>query len=174
MIAVLPAPVGILISAARGRPALIRVFPEIKLLIALRDPRDVCLSCFMQPLSLNPVSSAYLTLAGTVAQYASVMGFWRTLLPRLRNAWLEVRYEDVVENLEKAAHRTLAFLDLGWNEQVLRYHEHAQGKQLRSPSYAEVTRPVFKSALGRWRNYQKYLEPFIEPLGPFLSAYGYD
>ena len=64
-------------------PAAVRIFPEAKLLIALRDPRDVCLSCFMQPLSPNPVSSAYLSLEGTVTQYLSVMGFWRALLPRL-------------------------------------------------------------------------------------------
>jgi len=155
-------------------PAVARIFPEARFLIAIRDPRDVCLSCFMQPLSLNPVSSAYLTLAGTVTQYASVMGFWRTILPRLRNKWIEVRYEDVVADLETCSRRALAFLDIGWNEEVLRFHEHARSKPLRSPSYAEVTRPVFKGAVGRWRNYAKYLEPCMEPLLPFLTAYGYD
>jgi len=151
-----------------------RIFPEARFLVAIRDPRDVCLSCFMQPLALNPVSSAYLSLAGTVTQYASVMGFWRTILPRLRNAWVEVRYEDVVADLEASSRRALAFLDVGWNEEVLRFHEHARSKPLRSPSYAEVTKPVFKGAVGRWRNYAKYLEPCMEQLIPFLRAYGYD
>jgi len=155
-------------------PAVARLFPEARFLIAIRDPRDVCLSCFMQALSLNPVSSAYLTLGGTVAQYASVMGFWRTLLPRLRNGWMEVRYEDVVADLEGTARRTLAFLEVGWDEAVLRFHEHARTKPVRSPSYAEVTKPVFKGAMGRWRNYQKYLEPFVGPLEPFVKAYGYE
>lgn len=155
-------------------PAVARLFPEARFLIAIRDPRDVCLSCFMQTLPLNPVSSAYLTLGGTVTQYASVMGFWRTLLPRLRNAWLEVRYEDIVANLEAAIGRTLAFLDLEWNPAVLRFDEHARTKPVRSPSYAEVTKPVFTSAMGRWRHYQKYLEPFAAPLEPFVKAYGYE
>src|SRR5207302_5661447 len=95
-------------------PAVVRLFPEAKLLIALRDPRDVCLSCFMQPLALNPVSSAYLTLEGTATQYASVMGFWRAMLPRMRNASLEVRYEELVEDLESAARRVLDFLGVTW------------------------------------------------------------
>ena len=56
-------------------PAAARIFPEAKFLIALRDPRDVCLSCFMQSLSPNPISSSYLSLEGTVTQYLSVMGF---------------------------------------------------------------------------------------------------
>ena len=143
-------------------------------MIAIRDPRDVCLSCFMQPLSLNPVSSAYLTLGGTVTQYASVMGFWQTIQPRLHNAWIEVRYEEMVADLEASSRRILAFLDVGWDETVLRFHEHARCKPLRSPSYAEVTKPVFTVAVGRWRSYQKYLEPCLEQLGPFLTAYGYE
>ena len=155
-------------------PAVVRIFPEAKFLVAIRDPRDVCLSCFMQPLSLNPVSSAYLSLEGTVAQYASVMGFWRTVLPKLRNAWMEIRYEDAVENLETASRRVLAFLEVPWSEEVLRFHEHARSKPLRSPSYAEVTKPVFKTAVGRWRNYQKYLEPWVAKLDPFIKAYGYE
>jgi tetratricopeptide (TPR) repeat protein len=155
-------------------PAVVRIFPEARFLVALRDPRDVCMSCFMQPLSLNPVSSAYLTLEDTVTQYASVMGFWRAILPRLRNPWMEIRYEDVVENLEAASRRVLAFLEIQWSEEVLRFYEHARTKPLRSPSYAEVTKPVFKTAVGRWRNYQKYLEPWLEKLEPFIKIYGYE
>ncbi len=107
-------------------PAAARIFPEARFLIALRDPRDVCLSCFMQPLSPNPVSSAYLSLEGTVTQYLSVMGFWRALLPRFRNPFLEVRYEELVENLQAVAGRVLEFLGIGWDERVMRFHEHAR------------------------------------------------
>ncbi len=73
----------------------------------------------------------------------------------------------------RAAER-LTFLDVGWNEEVLRFHEHARTRPLRSPSYAEVTKPVFKSAVGRWRSYQKYLEPWMAGLDPFVKAYGYE
>lgn len=155
-------------------PAVVRIFPEASFLVAIRDPRDVCLSCFMQPLALNPVSSAYLSIEGTVTQYASVMGFWRSVLPKLSNPWLEIRYEDAVENLETASRRVLAFLKVEWNDEVLRFHEHARSKPLRSPSYADVTKPVFQRAVGRWRNYEKYLEPSLERLLPFLRAHGYE
>jgi len=155
-------------------PAVVRIFPEANFLVALRDPRDVCLSCFMQHLTLNPVSSAYLTLEGTVTQYASVMGFWRAMLPRMRNPWLEMRYEDLVEDLPLTARRALDFLGVEWDSRVLQFHEHARTKPVRSPSYADVGKPLFKSAIGRWRNYQKYLEPFQEKLASFVRAYGYE
>jgi tetratricopeptide (TPR) repeat protein len=154
-------------------PAAARLFPEAKFLIALRDPRDVCLSCFMQPLAPNPVSSAYLSLEGTVTQYLSAMGFWRTLAPRLRNPFLEVRYEELVENLEGVSRRALEFLGLAWDERVLRFDEHARSKPLRSPSYAEVSKPVTTRAIGRWQHYRRHLEPYLARLEPMLKALGY-
>ena len=154
-------------------PAAARIFPEAKFLVALRDPRDVCMSCFMQPLSPNPVSSAYLSLEGTVTQYLSVMGFWRTLLPRLRNPFLEVRYEELVDDLEGTSRKVLGFLEVPWDERVLRYDEHARSKSVGSPSYAEVIKPVSKRAIGRWQHYRRHLEPYLERLEPILKALGY-
>ena len=155
-------------------PAVVRIFPETRFLVAIRDPRDVCLSCFMQPLDINVVSSAYLSLEGTVTQYASVMKFWRTMQPRLKNPTIEIRYEELVNGLESSARRVLDFLGLDWDERVLHFDEHARNKIVRSPSAADVTRPVFKTAVGRWRNYQKYLEPHLAKLKPFLKAFGYE
>jgi tetratricopeptide (TPR) repeat protein len=155
-------------------PAVVRIFPEARFLIALRDPRDVCLSCFMQPLVLNPVSSAYLSLEGTVNQYVSVMGFWRSMLPKLPNPWIEIRYEDLVNDLEQESRRVLEFLELSWNAAVLGFQEHARRKPVRSPSYMDVVSPVYKRAVGRWRNYQEYLEPYLEKLNPFLKSFGYE
>jgi len=154
-------------------PAVARIFPEAKFLIALRDPRDVCLSCFMQPLTPNPVSSAYLSLEGTVTQYLSVMGFWRKLLPRLCNPYLEVCYEDLVEDLRSASRRVLEFLGIAWDDRVLHFDAHARSKPLRSPSYAEVSRPLTKRSLGRWRNYERHLEPYIARLEPMMKLLGY-
>ena len=154
-------------------PAAVRIFPEAKFLIALRDPRDVCLSCFMQPLAPNPVSSAYLSLEGTVTQYLSVMGFWRALLPRLANPFLEVRYENVVENLAGESRKVLAFLGAPWDDHVLRFDEQARKRLLRSPSYAEVAKPLTKRAIGRWQNYRRHLEPHLASLDPMLKALNY-
>jgi tetratricopeptide (TPR) repeat protein len=156
-------------------PALVRVFPEIKLLIALRDPRDVVLSCFMQPFfQIAQTNSAYLTLGGTAEEYATVMGVWLAVKPLLQNPWLEVRYEDMVDDLESVARRSLDFLGATWDAKVLGFDEHARQKNVRSPTYADVTQPVYKRAVGRWQHYRKYLEPHLEKLEPFVKAFGYE
>lgn len=154
-------------------PILLRVFPEAKFLIALRDPRDVVISCFMQALRLTPASSAYLSLEGTVNQYASVMDFWMEMLPRLGNQWMYVRYEEMIEDLPTVARATLEFLGLGFEEKVLKFFEHARTKRVNSPSSAEVRKPVYRTAVGRWKNYEKYLEPYMPGLERFLKEFKY-
>jgi tetratricopeptide (TPR) repeat protein len=155
-------------------PAFARIFPETKLLVALRDPRDVVLSRFMQALPPGPLSAIFLTLEGTIEDYVAVMSTWRTVAPIVPYPSLQVRYEDIVENLESVARKTLEFLDVPWNAGVLGFYEHARQKTVRSPTYADVARPVFKTAVGRWRNYRKYLEPHLERLEPFVKAFGYE
>ena len=154
-------------------PLVARVFPEMKIIFALRDPRDVVISCFMQRLPLNAVSVHYLTLEGAVRKYATAMYAWLRIRDMLQNPWIEVRYEDSVANLEQQAHRVLEFLGLPWNDAVLQFHRRAQSKHVHSPTYAAVTRPVYATSIGRWKNYAAQLQPFMGMLQPLVEAFGY-
>lgn len=154
-------------------PIVVRMFPETKFLVALRDPRDVVMSCFMQALPLTAVSSAYLTLESAVKQYANVTGFWLEMRPRMGDRWREIRYEDMVEDLPAVARSVLGFLGVGYEEGVLKFYEHARTKRVHSPSHAEVRKPLYRTAVGRWRNYQKYLEPHLAGLERFIKAFNY-
>jgi thioredoxin-like negative regulator of GroEL len=154
-------------------PGMLRLFPEARLLIALRDPRDVVLSCFMQYLPLNNNSVCYLTLERAARRYAHDMGNWRRLREIIGSPWLEVRYEDCVADLEKQARRALGFLELPWDPEVLQYRERLKAKAVSSPTYEAVSKPLYTSAIGRWRNYEKYFGPSLEILRPEIEAFGY-
>jgi thioredoxin-like negative regulator of GroEL len=154
-------------------PVLMRICPETKFLVALRDPRDVVLSCFMQGLTLTPASSAYLSIEGTVNQYASTMGFWLEMVPRLGNQCMYVRYEEMVDDLPTVARSVLKFLGLEFEENVLKFYEHARTKRVNSPTYAGVRQPTYRTAMGRWKSYEKYLEPYLPGLERFLKEFNY-
>lgn len=155
-------------------PLIARVFPEMKIVFALRDPRDVVISCFMQQLPLNPVSVHYLTLEDTAKKYAATMRAWLKIRDMIQNPWIEVRYEDTVADLERQARSVLGFLGLAWDDAVLDYHRRAREKHVHSPTYEAVTRSVYSSSIGRWRHYAEQLEPYQEILRPFVEAFGYD
>ena len=154
-------------------PIVVRVFPETKFLIALRDPRDVVISCFQQALPLTPISSAYLSIESTVQQYASAMGFWLDMRPRMGDRWIQVRYEEMIEDLPSVARAALSFLGVDFDENVLKFYEHARTKRVKSPSHADVLKPVYRTAVGRWRNYEKYLHPYLNGLNRFLEEFNY-
>jgi tetratricopeptide (TPR) repeat protein len=155
-------------------PIVARLFPETAFLVAIRDPRDVCLSCFMLPLPPGRLSALYLSLEETAAQYAFVMEFSKAIRSRLQNPQMEVRYEDTVADLESVSRRMLEFLGVEWNPAVLRFEEHAKSRLLRCGIDDAVAKPIFNSSIGRWRKYQKYLEPCFEQLAPLIKAFGYE
>jgi tetratricopeptide (TPR) repeat protein len=154
-------------------PGMLRLFPETRLLIALRDPRDVVVSCFMQYLPLNPNSVCYLTLERVARRYAHDMGLWLKLRAIIASPWLEVRYEDCVGEMEREARRALEFLGLPWDPQVLQYRDRLKEKAVNSPTYEAVSRPLYSSAIGRWKNYEKFFGPALEILEPCIQAFGY-
>jgi tetratricopeptide (TPR) repeat protein len=154
-------------------PVVNRVFPEMTIVFPLRDPRDVVLSCFMQPLPVNSVSVNYFSLEKTAEKYAMTMRTWLAIRPLTGAPWLEVHYEETVADLQGQARRLLEFLGLPWHPGVLQFHQHAREKHVRSPTYEAVTTPVHSRAIGRWQNYAKYLDPVMETLEPFVREFGY-
>jgi len=155
-------------------PAVLRLFPETRLLIALRDPRDVVLSCFMQFLPMNTNSVCFLTLERTARRYASDMAIWRRFREAIASPWLEVRYEDTVRDLEREARRSLEFLGLPWEAQVLEYRERLKDKAVSSPTYEAVSKPLYTTSIGRWKHYARYFEPLVPILEPSVRAFGYE
>jgi Sulfotransferase family len=155
-------------------PGMLRLFPESRLFIALRDPRDVVISCFMQYLPLNTNSVCFLTLERTARRYTHDLNLWLTLREKICSPWLEVRYEDCVSHLEREARRALDFLGLPWDDKVLAYRDRLKTKAVASPTYEAVGKPLYTSAIGRWKNYRKYLEPCLDILQPCIEAFGYE
>ncbi|MHC4416478.1 MAG: sulfotransferase [Planctomycetota bacterium] len=149
------------------------LFPEARLIVALRDPRDVCLSCFMQLLGLNEATVNFLSWERTAEFYARVMDLWLHQREIITLPFVEIRYEDTVSDLESQARRLLGLLDLEWDESVTQFHAKARKRYISTPSYAAVREPVHRRAMGRWHNYQAPIERVSAVLEPFVKAFGY-
>lgn len=151
-----------------------RCLPGTKLIVVLRDPRDVCLSAYFQATKRTPWSVNWLSLEETVEQYAFTMDLWLQARPKLAQPWIETRYEDIIRNPSQEGARVTRFLGLEWESSQEDPAGHARGKLVRSPTHADVLQPVHSRAIGRWRRYEKHLAPFQERLAPFLEAFGYE
>ena len=160
-------------SPTASLPLWLRVFPDLKVIIPLRDPRDVVLSCFFQNLTVTAANVNFLSLERTVKHYADLMDVWLRMRELGGFEWIETRYEDVVGDLEAEGQRLTQFMDLEWDPGQAQYHEKARKKFVSAPTYHDVTKPVYTRAIGRWERYAEALEPFQEKLAKYCAAFGY-
>ena len=154
-------------------PMINAVFPDARVIVALRDPRDVCLSAFMQWFEPNPAMVHLITLDSAARFYEAVMGLYLESRGALSVPVLEVRYEDTVRDLETQARRIIEHIGLEWHDDLLRFHEKAAERAIRTPSYAAVTEKVHTRAVERWRNYASAFENLHPHLARFVAAFGY-
>ncbi len=151
-----------------------RLWPRARLIVAHRDPRDVCLSCFIQKFKLNNAMVNFLDLERTAITYAQVMGLWLCQRDNLSLPVFEYRYEDLVDDFENTVRRVLDFIGVGWHDDVSRYRERAARNLIKTPSYRQVTGRVHSRAVNRWKSYENELAPILDTLSPFVDAFGYD
>ncbi|MGZ8218773.1 tetratricopeptide repeat-containing sulfotransferase family protein [Methylomagnum sp.] len=149
------------------------IFPDAKVVFVLRDPRDVCLSCFMQTMLPTPSTVHLLDWRRTADFYGQVMGWWMEFKGRTTLDFIEFRYEDAVAAFEPTFRQVFDFLGLAWDAAALDFHRHAAGKFIASPSAGQVVQPLYDSSVGRWRRYGAEFEGVAETLRPFVSAFGY-
>lgn len=78
-------------------------------------------------------------------------------------------YEDLIEDLEGEVRRLLAYLGLPFDEACLAFHENKRA--VHTPSSEQVRRPINRDGMSTWRNYEAWLDPLKEALGPVLTLY---
>ena len=155
-------------------PWIQAAFPDAKLIFALRDPRDVCLSCFFQHFMPNAAMNHFLRWGSTTRYYREVMDLWLQAKSRLAFPYCEIKYEDTVADFSVQARRLIDFIGLDWEEGVLAYRERLQQRVVATPSHQAIKQPIYQKAKARWRNYPAAIAAAEQDLRPVIEALGYD
>lgn len=138
-----------------------RLFPNAPIIHCLRDPADVCLSCYFQDFaSYHNYAYDLEHLGQHYHQYQRTMDHFRDAL---QIPIFETRYESLVEDPEARARALLEYCGLPWDERCLRFYE--SNRKSKTASYDQVRQPIYKRSTQRWRNYEKYLQPLFNALG---------
>jgi Flp pilus assembly protein TadD len=155
-------------------PMILRLFPEARIILCIRHPCDVLLSCSMQAFrspAFRAMCSSLPRLArGYTESFAQCCGHLDVFKPRV----LEWRYESVVADPGAAVARLGDFLEVPDASAMMDFAGNARRKQfIATPSYAQVTQPVNASAVGRWMNYRERFEPVLPILQPWIARFNY-
>ncbi|WP_323760853.1 tetratricopeptide repeat-containing sulfotransferase family protein [Maricaulis sp.] len=150
-----------------------QVFPNARIILALRDPRDAIVSTFKRLFRLNTAMLRTYTLADTVALYGATMAAadaGRRIAPDLRVT--DVRYEDLVIDMKDEIARVLLALDLEWESEMADYRERLS-PSLSTPSAAQVEQAIHDRAVGAWRHHASALAPYESQISPWLQRWNY-
>jgi hypothetical protein len=154
-------------------PIVAKLFPEAKILFAVRDPRDVVLSCAMSAFQMNALTYAFTDLAETAACYGACMALAQTYRRVLPLEVMEVRHEALVEDFAGGLAAVATFLGMTFDPAMAYVARTAQQRPVRTPSAVQVREGLNRRGLGRWRNYRDELAPVLEELAPWIERFGY-
>jgi hypothetical protein len=153
-------------------PVIAKLFPDAVILFALRDPRDVVLSCFRRRFRQNAAMAEFLTLPGAASYYDAVMTLAGTYRALLSLEVLEVRHEAVVAAFDAQLSRLLEALDLPWDDAVRSFAARAAARP-RTPSDLQLAGGLDSAGVGQWRRYASHLGDARAILDPWADRLGY-
>jgi Tfp pilus assembly protein PilF len=150
-------------------PIIAKLFPDAKVLFALRDPRDVVLSCWRRLYYSQIVE--FMTLEGSARFYDAAMELADLCRAKLPLAVHTLRHEALVADFEPQVREALAFIGLPWNPEV---EDFARAPVLTvTPSAAQVGRGLNAEGVGQWRRYSVQMAPVAGLLEPWAARFGY-
>jgi tetratricopeptide (TPR) repeat protein len=154
-------------------PVIAKLFPDAKILFALRDPRDVVLSCFRRRFGMTAQMYELTSLAGAAAYYENVMGLGGIYRGLLDLDTIETRHEDLLADFEAETRRICEFLGVAWRDEMKDFASRAQSSTSSTPSGAQVARGLSREGADQWRRYADELAPVLPGLAPWVSRFGY-
>lgn len=151
-----------------------KLFPEARVVLALRHPYDAALSCFMQDFDPGPVTARFVTLESTASVCARFLRLMHQFEITRPEQATRVRYEDLVTDFRQEIRRLLEMMGLEWRDEIEDYAGlAARSVPIMTASYDQVTRGLYNTAIQRWKHYEAWLEPFHDTIGPLLDDFGY-
>ena len=143
------------------------ILPNAKIIDARRHPMDCCFSGYKQLFASGQGFSYGMDRIGNYYRdYVDLMDHWDRVLP---GRVLRVQYEKMVDDTEAQVRRLLDYCGLPFEEQCLAFHETQ--RTVRTASSEQVRQPIYRSGMGQWEPFSRWLDPLRQALGPVLERY---
>lgn len=142
------------------------ILPWAKLIKLERHPMDIALSIYKNYfIETLPFCFNMEDMAKFYCLYQDQIAFWENLAPGLTYT---LKYETLVDDFEPEVRKLIEFCGLPWDEACLEPHKNQRA--VLTLSQDQVRRPVYKSSIGKWKEFEEELEPFRKA----CLKYGYD
>ncbi len=144
------------------------IFPKSKVILAMRHPCDVIISCFFSSFKINDAMVNFLKWKDTLTFYDKVLDLFEFYEGQLDLNYFIIKYENVVNDFSVQIKNLINFLGLEYEKKLEEFYITAKKRtKISTPSYSQVISPLYSSSIDRWKNYSnskdslKYLEKWI-------------
>ena len=116
----------------------------------------------------------FLNLEDSAKLYNKVMSLWELYNSKLKINFHMIRYEDLIENFETEVKKLLNYLGVDWSNEVTEFYKTSKKRgMLNTPSYNQVSQPLYTKSIGRWKNYQDEFRGISPILDKWIQKFGY-
>lgn len=155
------------------QPMIAKLFPEARILLARRDPRDVVLSSFRHAFLVNALTSAFVDLGETAQFYGEVMALCDAYRDALRLPTHVHKHEAMIADFEGEIESVCRFLNIEYTAAMRDFAETAKRRDVRTPSAEQVRAGLNAKGVGYWRRYAEDMAPVLPVLEPWVVKFGY-
>lgn len=127
------------------------LFPNSKIVFCRRDKRDVALSCWQSNFSVIRWANNFNDMSNKFSNFSKVVRHWENI----GIDWLDLSYEDFVMDFDKGVSSLLNFVGVEYDTTCLEFYKAKSC--VKTASLSQVRKPLYTSSVGRWKNYDAFL-----------------
>lgn len=154
-------------------PMIARLFPDARIIVMRRDPRDIALSCFRINFTPSTATFSFSDLIETARHYDALTGLVELCRQRFPLAFHDLRYDRLVSDFEPTVRALAEFVGIPWTDDFMSFDRTAQSRGVRTASATQVRRGLFDGR-GQWRRYEAQLAPALPILEPWVKRLGFE
>jgi tetratricopeptide (TPR) repeat protein len=154
-------------------PLIARLFPEARIIVMRRDPRDTVLSCFVNRFQMSEPVARMLTLEGAAELYAATMALAEATEQAFSLFVQPCRLESVIADFDAETKAVCAFLGIDWGPELRDFAGQVAARGVATPGAARLTGGLSAGGVGRWRDYSAEMASVLPILQPWIERFGY-
>lgn len=152
-------------------PLIGRIFPEARVIVMRRDPRDVVWSCLRTAFAPTAASLEFTDIERAARLYDAVMRLTERALETVPIRAFDLRYDRLVADFDTTTKELCAFLDLPWSPELRAFDKTARQRGVTTASSGQVVKGLYDGG-NQWRRYETQLAPVLPILQPWIDKLG--
>jgi len=141
------------------------IFPDAKIILAMRHPCDAVISCYFSFFKMNDAMINFLDLKDSVSFYNSVFSLFEQFEREINLFYHIVKYEDLIKNFKTTLENLFKYINLNYEKKLENFYITANKRdKIHTPSYNQVIQPIYSTSINRYTNFAdaKFIEPLLE------------